>query len=177
MPEKGRVVMKKGEIVFSGVCVAFFGFMLFETLDLLGQGRPGEVGSGLWPFMALSVSLALSVLMLIAGVKKYRAAAGEAPPELSAEAVAEKRRQRTTVTLSIVTFLAYILLMPWIGFILATLIYILAFALALGERRRWVLTVSPFLVTAVIIGVFAKFITIPFPKGIGVFADFSRLLY
>jgi len=76
-----------------------------------------------------------------------------------------------------VTFLVYILVMPWIGFILATLIYILAFALALGERRRWVLAVSPVLVTAVIIGVFAKFITIPFPKGIGVFADFSRLFY
>ena len=177
MSKNGRVVMKKGEIVFSGVCVAFFGFMLFETFDLLGQGRPGEVGSGLWPFMALSVSLVLSLLMLIASVKKSRAAAGKAPPELSAEAVAEKRRQRTTVTLSIVTFLAYILVMPWIGFILATLIYILAFALALGERRRWVLAVSPFLVTAVIIGVFAKFITIPFPKGIGVFADFSRLFY
>ena len=43
------------------------------------------------------------------------------------------------MTLSIVTFLAYIVVMPWIGFILATLIYILVFALALGERRRWVL--------------------------------------
>jgi len=177
MSKNGRVVMKKGEIVFSGVCVAFFGFMLFETLDLLGQGRPGEVGSGLWPFMALSVSLVLSLLMLIASVKKYRAAAREGTPELPVEAIAEKRRQRTTVTLSIVTFLVYILVMPWIGFILATLIYVLAFALALGERRRWVLAVSPVLVTAVIIAVFAKFITIPFPKGIGVFAEFSRLFY
>ena len=177
MPKNGRVIMKKGEIVFSGVCVAFFGFMLFETLDLMGQGRPGEVGSGLWPFMALAVSLVLSLLMLIASIKKSRAAARENTPGLSVEAVAEKRRQRTIVTLSIVTFLAYILVMPLIGFILATLIYILAFALALGERRRWVLAVSPFLVTAVIVGVFAKFITIPFPKGIGVFAEFSRLFY
>jgi hypothetical protein len=30
-----------------------------------------------------------------------------------------------------------------------------------------VLAVSPILLTAVILGVFAKFITIPFPKGIG----------
>jgi putative tricarboxylic transport membrane protein len=169
--------MKKGEIVFSGACAAFFAFMLFETLDLLGQGRPGEVGSGFWPSMALAVSLGLSLLMLVASIKKYKAAAREGVRELSAEAVAEKRRQRTTVILSIVTFLAYIIVMPWIGFILATLIYILAFAWALGERRRWVLAVSPFLVTAVIVGVFAKFITIPFPKGIGVFAEFSRLLY
>ena len=165
--------MKKGEIVFSGVCVAFFGFMLFETLDLLGKGRAGEMGSGLWPFMALSVAAVLSLLLLIASVKKRDAAA----PEPTAEAIAEKKRQRTTVTLSIVCFLAYILVMPWIGFILATLLYVLAFALSLGERRRWVLALSPFLVTAIIMGVFAKFITIPFPKGIGIFADFSRLFY
>jgi hypothetical protein len=169
--------MKKGEIVFSGACVLFFGFMLFESLDLLGQGRPGEVGSGLWPFMALTVSLALSLMVLIASVKKQRAVALQAPPEPSAEALADTKRQRMTVFLSIVTFLAYILLTPWIGFILATLIYILAFALALGERRRWVLAVSPFLVTAVIVAVFAKFITIPFPKGVGVFTEFSRLFY
>ena len=169
--------MKKGEIVFSGTCVLFFGFMLYESLDLLGQGRPGEVGSGLWPFMALAVSLALSLLMLVASVKQRRAAAGEASPEPSAAARAEARRQRTTVCLSIAAFLAYILLIPWIGFILATLVYILAFALALGERRRWVLALSPFLVTAVIVAVFAKFITIPFPKGVGVFAELSRLFY
>ncbi len=169
--------MKKGEIVFSACCVAFFGFMLFETLELLTQGREGEVGSGLWPFMALAVSTGLSLMMLIASIKKYRATARESAPEPTAEAVAEKKQQRITVTLSIVIFLVYILLTPLIGFILATLLYILAFTWALGERRRWVLAVSPFLVTAVIMGVFAKFITIPFPKGIGIFAEFSRLFY
>jgi putative tricarboxylic transport membrane protein len=169
--------MKKGEIVFSGVCVIFFGFMLFETIDLLGQGRPGEVGSGLWPFMALAVSMVLSLLMLIQSIRKNRAAGRERAPQPSVEDLAARKRQRTTVTLSILIFLAYILLMPFTGFILATLFYILAFAWALGERRRWVLAVSPFLVAAVIVGVFAKFITIPFPKGIGIFADFSRLFY
>jgi putative tricarboxylic transport membrane protein len=169
--------MKKGEIVFFAACVAFFGFMLFETFDLLGQGRPGEMGSGLWPFMALAVSTLLSALMLIASIQKSIKAAGQGAQEVTAEANAEKKRARATVTLSIVCFLAYILVMPWIGFILASLLYIFVFALVLGERRRWVLAISPVLMTAVIMGVFAKFITIPFPKGIGVFAEFSRLFY
>jgi putative tricarboxylic transport membrane protein len=169
--------MKKGEIVFSAACVAFFGFMLFDTLELIGKGRAGEMGSGLWPFLSLSAATVLSLLLLIASVKKARADSRESASELTADAIAEKKRQRITVALSIVCFLAYILLMPWIGFILATLLYVLAFALALGERRRWVLTLSPLLVTAVIMGVFAKFITIPFPKGVGIFADFSRLIY
>jgi putative tricarboxylic transport membrane protein len=168
--------MKKGEIIFSAVCIAFFGFMLFETFELLGQGRPGEVGSGLWPFIALAMSTLLSVLMLIANIRKPEAA-GPGAQELSAAAIAEKRRARITVTLSVVCFLAYIIVTPWVGFIVATFLYILVFALILGERRRWVLAISPVLMTAVIMGVFAKFITIPFPKGVGVFAEFSRLFY
>jgi putative tricarboxylic transport membrane protein len=168
--------MKKGEIIFSVVCIAFFGFMLFETFELLGQGRPGEVGSGLWPFMALAISTLLSVLILIANIRKSKAG-GPGAQELTAEAIAAKRRARITVTLSIVCFITYIIVTPWIGFIIATLLYILVFALVLGERRRWVLAISPVLMTAVIMGVFAKFITIPFPKGVGVFAEFSRLFY
>ena len=169
--------MKKGEIVFSSVCVAFFGFMLTQTFELLGQGRAGEVGSGLWPFMALLVSIVLSLLMLIASIKKSKTAAGQGEQAAAPEAKAEKKRARVTVALSVVCFLAYIIAMPLIGFVLATFLYILAFALALGERRRWVLAVSPVLVTAVILGVFAKFISIPFPKGMGIFAEFSRLFY
>jgi putative tricarboxylic transport membrane protein len=158
--------MKKGEIIFSAICIAFFGFMLFETFELLGQGRPGEVGSGLWPFMALATSTLLSVLMLISSIRRSNAAGSDAQG-LTAEAIAEKRRAR----------MAYIIVMPWFGFIIATLLYIFVFALILGERRRWVLAISPVLMTTVIMGVFAKFITIPFPKGIGVFAEFSRLFY
>jgi putative tricarboxylic transport membrane protein len=167
--------MKKGEIIFCVGCIVFFGFMLFETFELLGQGRPGEVGSGLWPFAALLVCLVLSILMLLSNLRAAKSA--EPSPELSPEALAEKRRARTTVGLSIACFLAYIVVMPLVGFVLATFFYILAFAFILGERRGWVLLGSPPVITAVIMGVFAKFITIPFPKGIGLFADFSRLFY
>lgn len=169
--------MKKGEIVFSAMCAAFFGFMLTQTFELLGQGRSGEVGSGLWPFLALLVSIILSLLMLVSSIRKSKSATGEGEPAVTPEAMAEKKRARVAVALSVVCFLAYMVVMPFIGFVLATFLYILAFALALGERRRWVLAVSPILLTAVILGVFAKFITIPFPKGMGIFADFSRLFY
>lgn len=168
--------MKKGEIVFFGICVVFFSFMLYQSLDLVGQGRSGEMGSGLWPLIALSVSTLLSVILLISSVKKagLQREVCEIP---TPEAIAELRQQRITVTLSVVCFLGYMILIPLIGFILATLLFIPVFAMALGERRKMILLISPFLLTTIIVGVFAKFITIPFPKGIGLFAQFSRLFY
>jgi hypothetical protein len=91
--------------------------------------------------------------------------------------MAEAWGRRRKVGLSILCLLAYIIAMPWVGFIPSTLMFILAFALVLEERRKWVLIISPVLVASIVIGVFAKFITIPFPKGVGVFAAFSRLFY
>jgi putative tricarboxylic transport membrane protein len=167
--------MKKGEIVFFAVCVAFFAFMFYDGLDLTSHGRSGEIGSAFWPLIAIGASALLSVALLISSIKKFRLEGAAESQTL--EAIAEKKRQRITVTLSVVIFLAYLIAVPWIGFILSTLIYIPAFALALGERRKWVLLISPFLLTAIIVAVFAKFITIPFPKGVGIFAEFSRLFY
>ena len=51
------------------------------------------------------------------------------------------------------------------------------YELILGERRKWVVIFSPLLVTVFILVVFSKFISIPFPKGIGVFAELSRYLF
>jgi putative tricarboxylic transport membrane protein len=168
--------MKKGEIVFFGICVAFFGFMFYEALDLTGRGRSGELGSSFWPLIALGLSAMLSVILLISSVRKFRREAGVFEG-LTPEAVAERQRRRTTVILSVACFLAYMVVIPWMGFILSTLLYIPAFSLSLGERRKLVLLISPFLLTAIIVAVFAKFITIPFPKGVGIFAEFSRLFY
>jgi hypothetical protein len=168
--------MKRGETVFFGVCVAFFGFFLFQALRLAGEGRPGEIGSGLWPGIAIGASFFLSIALLVTNLRKVPKGPGHAA-EPASEAIAESRKRRGTVTLSTACFLVYMVLIPFLGFILATLFFIPAFALSLGERRKKVLLVAPFLLTAVIVAVFIKFITIPFPKGEGIFAAFSRIFY
>ena len=56
--------MKKGEILLSAVCVAFFSFMFYEAVKLHGVGRFGEVGSGFWPMLSLGVSVILSLMLV-----------------------------------------------------------------------------------------------------------------
>jgi putative tricarboxylic transport membrane protein len=169
--------MKKGEIIFSTVCVAFFGFMLTQTFELMGQGRAGEVGSGFWPLLSLATATALSAVWLVRTLAAYAREKHRAVSEPSAEAIGGARGRRRKVALSLACLLGYIVLMPWIGFILSTMLFTLTFILALEERRKKVLVISPVLITAAIIVVFAKFITIPLPKGVGIFAAFSRFFY
>jgi len=169
--------MKKGEIVLGAFCVAFFSFMFYEAVKLHGVGRFGEVGSGFWPMLSLGVSVLLSLGWLISTLTAFSGERGKAVAEPSPEASAEIRSRWKKVGLSIISILAYIVVMPWIGFVLSTFLFVPLFALALEERRKLVLIVSPFLVTAITILVFAKFIAIQFPKGVGIFAAFSRLFY
>jgi hypothetical protein len=171
-------MMKKGEIVLSAVCLAFFSFMFYEALELRGVGRFGEVGSGFWPLLSLGVTMILSLIWLLANLRQYSREKGKTAEESpTPEAIVEAWRRRKKIALCSVCLLAYIILTPWIGFILSTILFILTFVLALEEKRKLVLIISPLLITAVIIVVFAKFITIPLPRGVGMFAEFSRFFY
>lgn len=170
--------MKKAEIALSACCIAFFSFMLYEAYQLHGVGRFGEVGSALWPMIALGASTLLSACWLAVTLRGPAPSEGTGSTEEPAtESCASGRDGMGRVAFSVGCILLYIVVIPVIGFVLATFLFVAAFAVALGERRPAVLVVSPFLITAITLLVFLKFIAIPFPKGIGIFAEFSRLLY
>jgi len=171
--------MKRDEIIGNVVIVCFFIFMLANSVKLQEIKRFGEMGSGFWPILILSAAVILSAVLLISSVVRYlkakRQASGE--PPLSPEAAEGLKVRRKKIVLSVLLLLLYIFIMPWIGFGLSTLLYVPAFILVLGERRKLVLILSPLLVTVFVILIFSRFIAIPFPKGVGIFAAFSRLFY
>ena len=170
--------MKKGEIVLSAVCLTFFSFMFYEALALRGVGRFGEVGSGFWPLLSLGIATILSLIWLLTNLRRYSREKGKTAEEiLTPEAIVAAWRRRRKIALCSVCLLGYIIIMPWIGFILSTILFILTFVLALEEKRKWVFIISPLLITAVVIVVFAKFITIALPRGMGIFSEFSRFFY
>jgi putative tricarboxylic transport membrane protein len=159
----------KGDVAASALCVAFFSFMFHEAVALHGVGRAGEAGSGFWPMLALGACVLLSAGWLVSTLR------GRGAPAV--EPAAEGSRRWRRVGLSVAALLAYIAVMPWIGFILSTLAFVPAFAVALGETRQRVLTASPVVVTALVVLVFGRFIAMPLPRGVGVFAALSRVFY
>ncbi len=174
--EKGREhgsssVHKRREAVFFGVCSAFFLFMSFQALGQLGHGRRGEIGSGVWPLVALSACLGLSGLQVCLSWKS----SAKAPSPL--EEVSESKPRRRQLVLAILVFASYLFAIPWLGFFPSTFLFVPAVSWALGERRIRVLVLGAIVVTGAILGLFGWLISIPFPKGIGMFASISRLLH
>jgi len=171
--------MKKDELIANVGVIVFFSFMLVQATGLKFVRRFGDMGSGFWPIMILSAATFLSILVLIFNTRKFlkEKKARTAEPQAPDRSAREINQRRMKLILSVVCLLVYILVMPYIGFVIATFFYVLAFILALGERRKWVLAISPFLVTAMTVAVFCKFITIPLPRGTETFAAFSRIFY
>jgi len=171
--------MKRDELVFIGLLFAFFAFMLFNSTGLQEVRRFGEMGSGFWPILVLALALLLSGLLLGSSLYRYRKEKGPRPPAPDApgEGGEERRARRKKFALTVIFLLLYVLILPFLGFLPSTVAYVFAFIWALGERRRAVLAFSPILVTAIVLLVFVKFLSIPLPKGVGIFADLSRLFY
>jgi len=171
--------MKKGQIIGNALILVFFLLLLIDSLKLHEIRRFGEMGSGFWPILILSISALLSAFLLFSSILKFRKEKGDAEPEetLSPEELAGRKKQRNIVILCAVVTLVYIFAMQAIGFAPATLLYVLAFVFVLGERRKSVLIVSPVAVTALILVVFSRLIAMPLPKGIGFFADLSRFFF
>lgn len=170
--------MKKPEFIANISILIFFLFFLYESLQLHAIRRFGEVGSGFWPILTLSVATILSLALLFSNFKKYRDEKRKLLPEPANKfPVPKELGGKKKFILSVISLFIYILIMPWIGFIFSTLIFVFLIILALEEKRKFVLTLSPFLVTALIVLIFAKFIGMPLPRGVDFFAIFSRFFY
>ncbi len=169
--------MKKGPIIGNAVILVFFLFMLLESFKLHEIRRFGEMGSGFWPILILALASILSAILLLSSLRKGKGKGERDAEPPSPESMADRKRARNIVILGSVATLFYIFAMQWVGFAIATLLFVLAFIVILGERRKWVLIFSPVLVTVFILVVFSRFIAIPFPRGIGIFADLSRFFF
>lgn len=158
------------EVAFFGISAIFFLLMAFQAMRELGHGRQGEIGSGLWPLLALSACLGLSVLQVYLSWKSSR------KTRSSSRAARGERPRKKELILAVVVFGIYLIAIPWLGFFLATFLFVPSVAWALGERRFRVLALGAIVVTGAILALFGWFISIPFPRGVGLFESLSRLL-
>ncbi len=173
--------MKKSEIVGNAMIACFFSGMLVYSSQLHQMRRFGEVGGGFWPMLTLALATLFSISLLIRNVLTYwkekHTPFSAASPAPDGATLADEREGRKRYVVSGSILLLYIIVMPWIGFLLATVFFIAAFIYALGEKRKIVQLIAPPVLTAIIIIIFGTLIGIRFPRGPGLLAAISRLIY
>ena len=138
-------------------------------LLLLTRGLPQSsfvpVGPGFYPRIVLVIMAALSVMLIASDLWQQRSQR-TAPAE---EKPAPEKRNYRLVGIAFAVFAGYVVLLPLVGYRLATFLFMAAlqavFELPRGARRWAVVLVSALLTTALTYVVFEHYLTVLLPRG------------
>jgi putative tricarboxylic transport membrane protein len=135
-------------------------------------GNPDQISPGFWPQM-LSVGIVIGTLVRIG--QKFRTR--KRPIAGGAVTEAEEDTRMPRVALGIALVVGYLVGILFLGYILATALFLITF-IYLGGQRKWYVVIPLGLVTSVVFAyVFLKVVYIALPSGVGVFDQLSVILY
>ena len=158
------------EIVFNiliGLGVLFY---LVQAIQLPTTDNPADVlGAGGFPIVIGIIALIGLAMITIHTIKEKRKVD---IPMLNLRSVDGRM-----VFINVLVLAAYVGLLDVIGFVLATLIYLVAAPLSMGYRKPAVLAVFSIATTAVMTVVFGMVFYVPLPRGVELFRDLSYLIY
>jgi len=152
-------------------------YLFHLSMDFPQTQPKGRLGAQVWPQFFLG-GLILMCLYEIAwhAIQTFvRESALRPSPDLH-EQDAEQISIRKFMA-GAVTFSAYVLLFPYIGFVLDNTLFLLIFTALGGNRNRWVLILLPTLGTVMLCYLFVKLVYIPLPRGVWIFDDFTIAFY
>ena len=137
---------------------------------VLSRGMPQSsfvpMGPEFYPRIVLVIMAVLSVLLVASDLRPQRTHAAAA--DAGAQPVREMRNYRL-VALTFAVFAGYVVLLPLLGYRLATFLFMVALQVAIdpprGMRRWFVVTISAFASSAVTYIVFDHYLSVLLPRG------------
>jgi len=124
------------------------------------------IGPGFYPRVVLVVTALLSVVLLGSDVLSRRRKPAGAPPGAGAGRHARPHYRLVAVTFAV--FAAYVLLLPFLGYRVATALFVVALQLVLqpAGERHWVRVLAVAVATAVMTHlVFESYLSVLLPRG------------
>jgi len=139
------------------VCGLVYGYLAW---GLPVRSLPNTPGPSFFPLVVTVVVLALSAALLIQALAMERD-----PPALQLDKSADPGGRRSAGLLLFV-FFAYIVLIPILGFILATIPFFAVLMVLFGERRPLLVVIGALAMTAVLYGLFRHGFDVFLPRGL-----------
>jgi putative tricarboxylic transport membrane protein len=154
------------------LCCAAYLFYLAQRIQY--EFVPGRVGPDAWPKIVLVLLLATCVWQIARIVIFGAAPAASADDELP---LAEGEGNYTHLALlAIGVTVIYAFLLPSLGFLVATVLYIGGIAYVGRYRRFWPLVATSIIAPIVLIFVFMKIVYVALPLGVGPFKALTLVL-
>ena len=165
--------MLKGELVFS-VLIFVGSLLLYWVTGSFGERttlQGAQMGPAFWPRFLLVCLIILTGIVSVGLIRRI------AKEKAWGEALLTMDRGKVRFFAAIGLGVAYLFLLPILGFIAVTPFFMIAFMLLLGEKSKgWILGVA-IAMTAIIVVLFTKAMYVPLPRGEWLFREFSLLFY
>jgi hypothetical protein len=163
----------KAELIFS--LLIFAGsIVLYWVTGSFGKGtvlQGAQMGPAFWPRFILGLIILLTGVVSVGTIRKI------IKEKAWGESLMTMDRGKVRFFTAIGLGVGYLTLLPILGFIAITPIFMILFMLLLGEKSKgWIIGVS-FAMTAVIVVMFTKAMYVPLPRGVWMFREFSLLFY
>jgi putative tricarboxylic transport membrane protein len=145
-------------------------YLFVVALGFKQVGPSGQIGPGFWP-QVLCVGIGIGALVRLGQKLRSREhrVVGDAAPEAD-----EVRIPR--VALGIALVVGYVVGMLFLGYILATALFLIVF-IYLGGQRKWYVVPLGIASSLLFAYVFLKVVYIALPSGVGIFDQLTVLLY
>ncbi|HSN21358.1 MAG TPA: tripartite tricarboxylate transporter TctB family protein [Usitatibacter sp.] len=161
------------ELVPYAALLAGAAYLYHDAASFAGLGRPGQLGPDFWP------KAVLILLMIVCGIEIVRralapAAAAVPAPEAGPQPQAEEaQRHGHLLAGGIVLTILYVPGIAYLGFFLATALFLAAFMYVGRYRRARIVAAASVLGSLAFVFVFMKVVYVSLPLGAGPFRNLS----
>ncbi len=158
--------------------VMFLGsiFLWFVADQFPSFEKYANVDSDFWPKTVLVVIALTSLPILYQSIRKLISVKNSPEIQLEENIPKEKVNVKRIILMASVT-IAYLLGFRIIGFLIATIIFLVMSIWLLGVRKKKVLVLFPVLFTTGITLLFVKLLSLPLPRGVSIFREISLFFY
>lgn len=160
---------------FSLLLFAASVYLWFAADDFQKFARYAGIDSDFWPKILLAVVAFIALVQLVQQLLTYVATLDARRSRPSGDAASVVNWSKLSGAAVLVV--AYFVGLQTVGFMLATVIFLLLATRLIGYGNRRLALIYPFVFTGIVTLVFVKVLSMPLPRGAGVFETFSRMFY
>lgn len=149
------------------------------SLEIESANATALLGPRFWPVSLLILMLILSGIGILRTYRSSKVKVEQTDEEIDDEA-AEPERKFLSIPFSLITIaslILYALAVYALGYIVSTIAYIVFLAMAMGAKKKVIVLVVSVFVTFLFLWLFSIVLSVPLPRGLGLFRDLSYLLY
>ena len=168
--------MKK-DIIVPGFIIAASIFFFILTFQIEGVAGYEQMEPAFWPrFTLIGMMILCGIIMLRSLIKTEKNDAGDAATEENLAAPGTLSNLKYVFYCAGILF-CFILAISYLGFLPSAFVATAGLTYFLGERKKWLVFLVSFGLTAGIYLLFGKLMYVPMPRGVWIFEKLSYLLY